>query len=96
MKKIVNQNFPNERDLYNASNLTLENCSFKGEEDGESALKECKNVTLNNCVMDLRYPLWHAKKIVMQNCEQTVNCRASLWYVNNLIINNCLFNGIKS
>ena len=82
LKKYVNQNFPNERDLYNSHNVELENCTFSGVEDGESALKESSHITMNNCYMDLRYPLWHVKKLNMSGCTQTQNCRAALWYVN--------------
>lgn len=56
MKEIIGVNFPSERDLYGASDLTLNNCSFDGAEDGESALKEARNVKLHSCFMNLRYP----------------------------------------
>ena len=59
MKIIENQIFPHERDLYGADGLYLKNCTFDGAEDGESALKEGKNLKLERCYMNLRYPLWH-------------------------------------
>lgn len=96
LKKYVNQNFPNERDLYNSHNVELENCTFSGVEDGESALKESSQITMNNCYMDLRYPLWHVEKLNMSGCTQTQNCRAALWYVKDADINNSTLGGIKA
>lgn len=96
MKLIENKRFPFERDLYNQRDLKLLNCRFEGVEDGESALKECKNLELENCYMDLRYPLWHDNYVILNHCEQTPNCRASLWYSNHITINNSNLNGIKA
>ena len=96
MKIIENTCFPQERDLYNQVDLVLNNCRFKGEEDGESALKECKNIELNNCYMDLRYPLWHDDKMVLNNVTQTENCRAAIWYSNDIVIRNSSLLGIKA
>ena len=83
MKQYINKNFPFERDLYGCDDIELIDCSFSGKEDGESALKECNNIILNNCYMDLRYPLWHDNKVILNNVHMTENCRASLWYSND-------------
>ena len=40
IEKVENQRFGEERALYGARGLQVENCRFEGEEDGESALKE--------------------------------------------------------
>lgn len=46
--------------------------------------------------MDLRYPLWHLCDGKISDCEMTVNCRAALWYDNNIEINNTKMMGIKA
>ena len=96
MKYIKDKTFPYERALYGEKNITLDNCRFEGEEDGESALKETKNVILLNSFMDLRYPLWHVDSLYMDQVTQTENCRASLWYSSNIKICNCSLLGIKA
>ena len=63
---------------------------------GESALKECDNVSIDNCYFNLRYPLWHVNKFQMLNSEMTEKCRAAIWYSNDMIIKNCKLNGIKA
>ena len=80
MRIIENRTFPSERALYGENEIVLKNCRFEGEEDGESALKEARSVRLENCYMDLRYPLWHVTGAEMTGCETTANCRAALWY----------------
>ncbi len=59
MKKYENQTFDAERALYALRSGLVSNCSFQGPADGESALKECENITVENCLFGLRYPLWH-------------------------------------
>ena len=44
MKIFENQIFEEERALYGEENISLSDCKFAGEADGESALKECKNI----------------------------------------------------
>ena len=96
MKRIENQVFPMERALYGERNVILCNCSFDGAEDGESALKESKNVTLENCYMNLRYPLWHDENVVMRGCTMTDKCRAALWYTRGVDIANSMLGGVKA
>lgn len=55
--KYENLNLDEERALYAVRNAEVVNCSFDGPADGESALKEASDITLENCYMNLRYPL---------------------------------------
>lgn len=43
---IENQTFDEERALYGIKNATVRNCLFDGPKDGESAFKECENITV--------------------------------------------------
>ena len=92
---IENQIFPEERALYNLTSSTVRNCAFEGEEDGESALKECRNVVVLNSRFSLRYPLWHAKGYSLTDCTMDGFVRAPIWYSDNGIIKNCRIDGIK-
>ncbi len=96
MKEIKNQSYSMERALYAQRDALVEDCRFEGEEDGESFLKECENVVVKNCYMDLRYPLWHAKNLTVLGGEMTERCRAALWYDEDLHIEGCRMNGIKA
>ncbi len=96
MKKYINQKFPYERDLYGVNGVYLENCFFDGVEDGESALKEAENVSLKSCYMNLRYPLWHDKNVLLNDVTMTDKCRAALWYTNDVKISESRLLGIKA
>lgn len=96
MKIIKEQTFSAERALYNTCDAVIENCRFEGEEDGESFLKQSRNITVKGCFMDLRYPMWHVESLTLTDCEMTVNCRAALWYDKDAIIDGCKMNGIKA
>ena len=96
MKLIENKNFDQERALYGSNNLKVVNCSFEGENDGESALKECKNIFVDNSLFDLRYPFWHNDILTITNSKLTINCRAALWYCNDINIDSSKLHGIKA
>ena len=96
MKIIENERFGRERALYRSDGLLLKNCRFAGEEDGESALKESRNVAAEHCYMDLRYPFWHVHGLRLSDCVLTEHCRAALWYSEEIAIQSCMMNGIKA
>lgn len=96
MKIIENQTFASERDFYGSEGIKLINCTFKGIEDGESAFKEAKDIIIESCLWDLRYPFWHDDKLVINNTTLTSNCRAALWYSNDIKVTNSNLHGIKS
>lgn len=96
MKRIENQLFDQERALYGSRDLEVANCRFDGPADGESALKECRNVRTAGCFFNLRYPFWHDEGVAIENCEMTENCRAALWYSDAVTIRNSRLHGIKA
>ena len=77
---IKNKQFDEERALYHLCGTTVEDCLFAGPADGESALKETRNVTLKNCSFSLRYPLWHTEGFTMEGCSMDEKARAAIWY----------------
>ena len=46
-----------ERALYGSEGILVKDCRFDGPADGESALKECTDVQVENSYFNLRYPL---------------------------------------
>lgn len=85
-----------ERALYGICDAEVVACVFDGPADGESALKECRNVHLNDCDLHLRYPLWHVTGGSLTDCRMTETCRAALWYDEDLTITDCHMGGIKA
>lgn len=88
--------FGEERALYGSDGLVLRNCAFDGPEDGESALKECRDIEADGCFFNLRYPFWHDNKLKIANSEMTELCRAALWYSADIEIIDTKLHGIKA
>jgi len=96
MKIIENGKFDEERAFYGNNDLIIKNCAFDGPTDGESAVKECENIKIDNCFFNLRYPFWHVNYLEISDSEMTELCRAALWYTNNIKIRNSKLHGTKA
>lgn len=92
---VANMTLDGERALYNLSDTEISGCVFAGPADGESALKECRNIAVKNCKFSLRYPLWHATTYVVEGCTMDVNARAAVWYGKHGKFTGCSLGGIK-
>ena len=93
---ISNAQFDEERALYNLKNTRVENCRFEGPADGESALKEARNIQVANTAFSLRYPLWHVEGFTLENCSMDEKARAAIWYARNGHITGSTLGGIKA
>ena len=91
-----NKIYDEERALYGLDGAEVRNCTFAGPADGESALKESQNITVDNCDFLLRYPFWHVTGAVINNCRMTDTCRAALWYDSDVVIKDSKLHGIKA
>lgn len=96
MKVIENQTYDMERALYGCDGVVVENCSFDGPADGESAFKEGSNIEVSHCFFNLRYPFWHDHRLVIRDSEMTELCRAALWYSDHVEITDTKIHGIKA
>lgn len=96
MKTITNKTFDEERALYGSRDIAVRDCAFDGPADGESAFKECSNITAKHCFFNLRYPFWHDKGLKLADSEMTELCRAALWYSENVEISDSKLHGIKA
>lgn len=96
MNFIENQRFDEERALYESKDLTVIDCKFDGEADGESAFKESENIIAKECFFNLRYPFWHVNKATLEKCEMTALCRAPFWYTEDVHITDSILHGVKA
>ena len=96
MELVENKTFDQERALYGTRDLLVRHCQFDGPADGESALKECRDITVQDCFFNLRYPFWHDHKLTIAGCELTPLCRAALWYTEHAVIRDSRLHGIKA
>ena len=96
MEMIKNQVFDKERALYGSKNIVVQDCSFDGPADGESAFKESSDVQVEHSFFNLRYPFWHDHGVSIRDSEMTSACRAALWYSDHVTIEDSKLYGIKA
>lgn len=88
-----NQTFTGERALFQAQNVSLSHCTF---EDGESPLKESRQIQADNTRFAWRYPLWHDEHVSLSECFFTEDARAALWYTDHVSMKNCTVEAPKT
>ena len=91
-----NKSFDEERALYGSRGVEVLSCRFDGPADGESALKESKDILVRDTYFNLRYPFWHDENLKIENCDLTELCRAALWYSSEIRITDSRLHGIKA
>ena len=97
MKTLIeNRQFDTERALYFSQGCDIRNCTFAGPADGESVLKESRDITLTGCDFSLRYPLWHVKGFQMDQSNMDEKTRAAIWYADYGVMTDSILNGIKA
>jgi len=96
MKLYQDQVFDEERALYGAEDVKVISCRFDGPADGESALKESRNIQVSDSFFNLRYPFWHDHNLQISHSEMTDLCRAALWYSRDIHIRDSKLHGIKA
>ena len=96
INEIIGKPFDEERALYHLCNTDVLDCRFAGPADGESALKEARDVKIENCAFSLRYPLWHADTFRLHDSRMDELTRAPIWYAKNGIITDSDIHGIKA
>lgn len=86
MKKEINEGYyEGERSLFKGHDLTINDTTFG---NGESPLKETRNLDLNDVVFKWKYPLWYAKHINVENSIFETMSRSGIWYTHDIEINN--------
>ena len=93
---IKNQQFEQERALYHLQDTAVTGCTFAGAADGESVLKEARNIEVEDCSFSLRYPLWHVRNFVLRDSVLEEPSRAPMWYCFDGSIVNTKIRSVKA
>ena len=93
MREIVQQFLSGERALYDTHDARIRYCTFA---DGESPLKECSDLEIDNCLFKWKYPLWYTRNVKMTNCSLFEMARAGIWYVDNISVSDTVIEAPKN
>ncbi|MBR6920887.1 MAG: DUF3737 family protein, partial [Clostridia bacterium] len=93
MKEIRDGRYKKERALFASENLHIEDTVF---EDGESPLKESRNISLKHCLFRWKYPLWYCDDVKVERCTLFEMARAGIWYSNNVEFTDTIIEAPKA
>ncbi len=82
-----------ERALFMGKNLKIHDTVF---ENGESPLKESKDIELYGSMFKWKYPLWYSNNIKLKDCTLFEMARAGIWYTNNITVTDTLIEAPKN
>lgn len=93
MRVITQECLTGERALFQGSDLKIYDTTFA---DGESPLKESRNIELYGSMFKWKYPLWYSRDIQMEDCVLFEMGRAGIWYTENISMKNCTIDAPKT
>lgn len=93
MKEVANKFLSGERALFNSSDMLIKDTIF---DDGESPLKESRDIELMGCMFKWKYPLWYCKNITANDCHWFDMARAGVWYTDNITVTNAMIEAPKN
>lgn len=93
MKEIKNGRFKGERSLFASDGLYIEDSVF---EDGESPLKESRDIGLKHSLFKWKYPLWYCENVKVDRCTLFEGARAGIWYSNNVEFTDTIIEAPKA
>ncbi len=87
MSEVFDQKlFEGERALFKKKDLDIRNSVFQ---NGESPLKECSNISLENTLFRWKYPMWYGEYFTLKNCTMFEMARAGIWYTRCVAMYDC-------
>lgn len=92
-KQIRQELLKGERALFASEDLEISDSIF---DEGESPLKESKNIALYNCMFRWKYPLWYCSNVKAVDCSWFDMARAGVWYSRDVCISRALIEAPKN
>ena len=93
MKTISSQTLTGERAAFKAEDTIFSSCRF---EDGESPIKEARNIEVIDSTFAYKYPLWYGKALKVKNSTLETSERAGIWYSHGVTFEDCIIDGPKN
>lgn len=92
-KELKDAYLTGERPLFRGKKLHIEQTIFN---DGESPLKESRDIVLENSSFQWKYPLWYSKNIEARDCTWLEMARSGVWYTDHIRIEDTLIEAPKN
>lgn len=85
--------FVGERALFATESAEIYNSVFR---DGESPLKESRDISLFDCLFEWKYPLWYCKRIKVQGGVLSESARSGIWYTEDIEMQDTVIDAPKT
>ena len=92
-KTVRQQYLTGERALFQSANLRIEDSIFT---DGESPLKESRDLSLEGCMFKWKYPLWYCRNVEAKNTMWFDMARAGVWYSHHVAVEDAVIQAPKN
>ncbi|MDO4648183.1 MAG: DUF3737 family protein [Eubacteriales bacterium] len=93
-KRVITQErLTGERALFHGKDLVIRDTIF---DDGESPLKESRDIELYGSMFKWKYPLWYSKNIKVNNCTWFEMGRSGVWYTENIQVEDSMIEAPKN
>lgn len=79
--------------MFQISDSHISYCTFA---DGESPLKESRDLEIDNTLFRWKYPLWYCKNVVVRECTLYDMARAGIWYTDNISVTDTIIEAPKT
>ena len=83
MEEMKQQFLTGERALFQGHDLRIMDTTFA---DGESPLKESRNIELTGSMVKWKYPLWYSKSVTVKDSTWFEMARAGVWYTDEITV----------
>ena len=93
MKEIKELKFTEERALFGENGSLIFDCVF---DEGESPLKECRDLDIIGTHFKWKYPIWYSRNIRLKGCTLFEGARAGIWYTSNINIEDTFIQAPKT
>jgi len=93
MKEYLQKRYTGERAMFACSDVKFTDCIF---EDGESPLKESRNLELNGCLFRWKYPFWYCKNVIVNDGKWFDMARAGVWYTDDMKVDRAVIQAPKN
>ena len=84
--------YEGERALFQTKNALIKNATFQ---NGESPLKESRNIEVTSTTFRWKYPLWYCDNAKVHDVIFEETAKSGIWYTNNSTFSNCLVKAPK-
>ena len=92
-EEIHQESLSGERALYRGANLKIYDTVFH---DGESPLKESRDIELYGTEFQWKYPLWYSKNVYVKDCVWQPMARSGVWYTEHMTVDDSMIWGPKN